>query len=218
TAAHAGTRRPGREAEPLPPSLDLELLLEHREGLVCLSGCARHGLAVRNPNTAAEVARSFGRERFFVELQRPFERGDAGRNALLRDLAAAVGVETLVTGDAHAHDRRRTELQDALVAVRHRTSLDGCERERRGNRESARPPGRGAEAHRRPRPGRFLPLALGGAGARARAGDRGARARLAALDAATRPWPRQLRRLDRLLPDGPLPRRSGLGRALPRAL
>src|SRR5919201_679074 len=43
TAAHAGTRRPGRETDPLPPSLDLELLLEHREGLVCLSGCARHG-------------------------------------------------------------------------------------------------------------------------------------------------------------------------------
>src|SRR5438552_11328126 len=48
TAAHAGPRRPGRAAEPLPPSLDLELLLEHREGLVCLSGCARHGLAVRD--------------------------------------------------------------------------------------------------------------------------------------------------------------------------
>src|ERR687883_215383 len=56
TAAHAGTRPPGREAELLPPSVDLELLLEHREGLVCLSGCARHGLAVRDPNTAARVA------------------------------------------------------------------------------------------------------------------------------------------------------------------
>src|SRR5437870_7999936 len=33
TAAHAGTRLPGRESDaPLPPSLDLELLLEHREG------------------------------------------------------------------------------------------------------------------------------------------------------------------------------------------
>src|SRR5207253_1692251 len=91
TAAHAGTRPPGRETELLPPSLDLERLLEHREGLVCLSGCARHGLAVRDPNAAARLARAFGRERFFVELQRPYERGDARRNALLRDLAAALG-------------------------------------------------------------------------------------------------------------------------------
>jgi error-prone DNA polymerase len=136
TAAHAGTRRPGREAEPLLPSLDLELLLEHREGLVCLSGCARHGLAVRDPNTAARVTRAFGRERFFVELQRPYERGDARRNALLRDLAAALGVETIATGDPHAHDPSRVALQDILVAIRNRTSLEGAERERRGNRES----------------------------------------------------------------------------------
>ena len=36
----------------------------------------------------------------------------------------------------HAHHPRRTALQDVLVAIRQRTSLDGCERERRGNRES----------------------------------------------------------------------------------
>src|SRR5204863_8908033 len=60
TAAHSRTRLPRREAELIPPSLDLDLLLEHREGLVCLSGCARHGLAVRDPNAAARVARAFG--------------------------------------------------------------------------------------------------------------------------------------------------------------
>src|SRR5919204_2869212 len=140
TTAHAGTR-PKEGAEPLPPSLPLDSLLELNEGLVCLSGCARHGLAARNPNAAARVAHAFGRERFFVELQRPFERGDASRNARLRDLAEALGVATVVTGDVHAHDCARTALQDALVAVKNRTSLDGCERERRGNRESIlRPP------------------------------------------------------------------------------
>ncbi|TMK93432.1 MAG: DNA polymerase III subunit alpha, partial [Actinobacteria bacterium] len=137
TAAHAGTRPVGRETDPpLDPSLDVELLLEHREGLVCLSGCARHGLAVRDPNAAARLARAFGPERFFVELQRPYERGDARRNALLRDLAAALGVHTVATGDPHAHDPSRIALQDVLVAIRNRASLEGCERERRGNRES----------------------------------------------------------------------------------
>src|ERR671937_928849 len=136
TAAHAKTRRPGRESDaPLPPALELELLLEHCEGLVCLSGCTRHGLAVRDPNIAAEVARAFGPGRFYVELQRPYERGDARRNALLRDLAAALGVETVATGDPHAHDPSRVALQDVLVAIRNRTSLEGAELERRGNRE-----------------------------------------------------------------------------------
>ncbi len=135
TAAHAGTRpREGRE--PLPPRLDQALLEELNEGLVCLSGCARDGLAVRDPNAAARLARAFGRDRFYVELQRPYERGDARRNARLRDLADSLGVRTVVTGDVHAHDRRRAALQDVLVAVRCRTSLEGCERERRGNHES----------------------------------------------------------------------------------
>jgi error-prone DNA polymerase len=134
TAAHALTRP--KEGELLPPALDPALLAELNEGLVCLSGCARDGLGIRDPNAAVALARAFGPERFYVELQRPFERGDARRNALLRDLAAHAGVETVVTGNVHAHDRQRTALQDVLVAIRHSTSLESCERERRGNRES----------------------------------------------------------------------------------
>ena len=128
TAAHAHER--------LNPRLDLALLEERNEGLVCLSGCARHGLAVTNPNAAARLARAFGRERFYVELQRPYARGDARRNAALRALADTLGVRTVATGDVHAHDPRRVRLQDVLVAVRHKTSLEGCEAERRGNEES----------------------------------------------------------------------------------
>jgi error-prone DNA polymerase len=143
TAAHAGTRRPGREdREPLPPSVPLELIAELSDGLVCLSGCARRGLGATNPNAAVQLARAFGREHFFVELQRPYERGDTHRNAALGDLAEHLHVETVATGDVHAHHPRRTLLQDALVAIRCRTSLEGCEPERRGNREGfLRPPG-----------------------------------------------------------------------------
>ena len=73
TDAHAGTR-PKEGAEPLPPELPLDRLLEQGDGLVCLSGCARHGLGVRDPNAAALVAAAF-EDRFYVELQRPYERG-----------------------------------------------------------------------------------------------------------------------------------------------
>jgi error-prone DNA polymerase len=135
TEAHRLTRLPGRETELLPPSLDQALLEELNDGLVCLSGCARHGLAVHDPNAAARLAAAFGRDRFYVELQRPYERGDARRNAHLRELAETLRVDTVVTGDAHAHHRDRTALQDALVAIKNRTSLEGSERERRGNRE-----------------------------------------------------------------------------------
>ena len=127
TAAHAHER--------LNPQVELSLLEEHNEGLVCLSGCARHGLAVHDARSAARLAGAFGRDRFYVELQRPYLRGDARRNARLRSLAAELGVRTVATGDVHAHHPRRTRLQDALVAIKHGVSLDGCEAERRGNEE-----------------------------------------------------------------------------------
>ena len=137
TAAHADTRPEGKEHRVLlEPGVSLETLAELNEGLVCLSGCARDGLALHDPRGTARLAAAFGRERFFVELQRPYERGDTRRHAMLRDLAELLGVETIATGNVHAHAPRRTLLQDVLVAIRCRTSLDGCERERRGNREA----------------------------------------------------------------------------------
>jgi error-prone DNA polymerase len=136
TDAHARTRVEGRERELLPATTSAEFVADHAEGLVCLSGCARHGLAVVDPNAAAQLAQAFPGA-FYVELQRPYERGDVRRNAALTSLAGTLGVPTVATGDVHAHHPRRSRLQDALVAIRNRTSLDGCERERRGNHESA---------------------------------------------------------------------------------
>ena len=133
TAAHAGTRP--KPTEPVPPAWTGTCSPRIDEGLICLSGCARDGLAVRNANGAAELAAVFGRDRFFVELQRPYERGDARRNNRLRQLAETIGVQTVATGNVHAHNRRRALLQDAMVAIRHRGSLEGAEQERRGNHE-----------------------------------------------------------------------------------
>jgi error-prone DNA polymerase len=127
TTAHAGKR--------LEPRLPLAELEQAHEGLVCLSGCARSGLGLRDPNATARLARALGREHFFVELQRPFLRGDARRNAALRELAETLGLRTVVTGNAHAHHQRRVQLQDVLVAIGERSSLEACEPARRGNEE-----------------------------------------------------------------------------------
>ncbi|NUR78526.1 MAG: error-prone DNA polymerase [Thermoleophilia bacterium] len=135
TDAHADTRLPGKERDLLPAETTLDMLEQHAEGLVALSGCARHGLGPVDPNAAGRLARAF-EGAFYVELQRPYERGDARRNAQLEELARELRVPTVATGDVHAHHLRRARLQDALVAIKHRTSLDGCERERRGNHES----------------------------------------------------------------------------------
>jgi error-prone DNA polymerase len=135
TDAHARTRVPGKERDLLPASTTIDMLEQHGEGLVALSGCARNGLGSADPKATAQLARAFDRA-FYIELQRPYERGDARRNAQLEELARSLRVPTVATGDVHAHHIRRAHLQDALVSIKHRTSLDGSERERRGNHES----------------------------------------------------------------------------------
>jgi error-prone DNA polymerase len=149
TLAHADTRPPP-DRRAVPPALDPAHLAAHAEGLVCLTGCTRHGLVPRlvaagrrreAEAAARRLVSAFGPERVRVELQRP---RSCGERALARDLAAlaeALGLPVVATGDVHAHHPRRAYLQDALVAIRHRLTLDGSEAVRRGNRDAVlRPP------------------------------------------------------------------------------
>ena len=79
---------------------------------------------------------AFGGDRFRVELQRPLWRRDRARNRWLAALAERLGVACVATGDVHAHEPARVPLQDAMVAVRLRATLEETEPERRGNAAS----------------------------------------------------------------------------------
>jgi error-prone DNA polymerase len=130
TLAHADTRR-GDDRRVGQPTITLEALECHGEGLVCLSGCATEG--IHDEPTLRRLLSVFGPDGLWVELQRPYLRHDRARNRALSLIAQRLGVKTLATGNVHAHSRGRAELQDALVAVRHGMSLDACETQRRGN-------------------------------------------------------------------------------------
>jgi error-prone DNA polymerase len=129
TQAHAHTRDSPRERS--EPAVTLATVLEHAEGLVCLTGCAGRG--VHDEPTARRLLDAFGPEGLRVELQRPYARHDRARNRALEALARRLGVACVATGDVHAHARSRAELQDAFVALRHHTTLDASEPLRRGN-------------------------------------------------------------------------------------
>jgi error-prone DNA polymerase len=130
TRAHARTRdeRPGPAAAPSTP---LATVLDHSDGLVCLSGCALHG--VHDEPTLRRLRDAFGSDRLRVELQRPYLQGDRARNRRLERLAQRLELPCVATGDVHAHARIRAPLQDAFVAVRLHTTLDASEPQRRGN-------------------------------------------------------------------------------------
>ena len=125
------------------PRLDPALFPAHAEGLILLTGC-RHGRLAqlvddRYLDEAEALLRQyvdwFGPANVVVELQQNLVYGDTARVATLVALAERLGLRYAATGNVHYHRRERARLQDVLVAVHERTTLDGSHRQRRANSE-----------------------------------------------------------------------------------
>ncbi len=137
TEAHLG-------AERLDPRLPLTAIAARQEGLIILSGSRRDGLLPRTLETQGLSAASklaghckavFGSERFFVEIQRNRVRGDLAVSRALLDIANDVQLAVVPTGNVFYHTRELHRLHDVMVAIRHRTTLDGSHRVRNPNSE-----------------------------------------------------------------------------------
>src|SRR6266851_1397811 len=155
TLAHRNTRSWEPDAthipaeDPRPALLDPANFNGLTNGLIVLSGC-RGGelsrLIDRDRFEQAEQAllrlrELFGAKNTFVELQHNLVQGDTRRLARLAQLAERVGVPSVATGNVHYHQRARHRLQDAMVAVKHRSTLESSHRVRRPNSEFfLRPP------------------------------------------------------------------------------
>ncbi|HTW43139.1 MAG TPA: DNA polymerase III subunit alpha [Solirubrobacteraceae bacterium] len=142
TLAHAHTRDGTARRRRAEPWLELQGVLDHAEGLVCLTGCAARSVLgdparaeerEQGQRTARLLLEAFGAENLYVELQRPYARHDRARNRAFAQAAGRLGVRCVATGDVHAHAPARAELQDAFVALRHHLTLDASEPLRRGN-------------------------------------------------------------------------------------
>jgi error-prone DNA polymerase len=155
TLAHRHTRawEPGATHlpanDPRPASLDPAEFIGLTQGLIVLSGCRQSEIAqlvdrerfAEADRAAHELADLFGWENTFVELQHNLVQGDTRRLARLARLAEQVGLPTVATGNVHYHERARHRLQDAMVAIKHRSTLENSHRLRRPNSEFfLRPP------------------------------------------------------------------------------
>jgi len=109
----------------------VEEVCNQAEGLVCLSGPYTHALV--GEGDLAALREAFGANRLWLELQRPYLRGDRERNGRLVRLAKRLGVGVVATGGASAHTRVRAYLGDALIAARHGLTLEASERLRPPN-------------------------------------------------------------------------------------
>jgi len=125
------------------PALDKEILAEHTEGLICLSGCAQGEISTHllagNRERALTAGRYyvdiFGPDDFYIELQRHRLREDHELNEECVELAQELGARCVATNDVHYAHREGYMLQDVLACIKHRTTLDESANLRRPNSE-----------------------------------------------------------------------------------
>ena len=106
------------------PRIDKELLKDHHEGIICLSGCASSELSRSLLNEQLQDAEDlvkwyvdvFG-DRFYMEIQDGGVEIQQSCAAATIDLANQMGLPLVATNDAHYLCRSDAEMHDVLLCV-----------------------------------------------------------------------------------------------------
>jgi len=118
------------------PRVDRELLAEHSEGMIVLSGCLGsevNQLLLQDDVTGAKQALSdfkdiYTAERFFVELMDHGIPEQKRTFPMLEKLAAELGLRTVITNDSHYTDQADAEAHDALLCIQTGSRISDTDR------------------------------------------------------------------------------------------
>ena len=125
------------------PVLTIEDVARHAGGLLCLSGCRGGAVAqailagdgARAVRAAGKLADIFGRERFWIELQRHWLPDDDRLLAGLVAVAETVGAAVVATNNVHYATADGHRLHDVLTATRYNVPLGELGTRQRPNSE-----------------------------------------------------------------------------------
>ena len=125
------------------PRVDMDLLREHHEGLICLSACLA-GRVAQNLHqddynaakaAALEYSEIFGPGNFFLELQDQSLPEERKVNQGLLRMARETGLPLVVTNDAHYLRPEDADTQDVLMCIQMGKTVDDPDRMRFGSKE-----------------------------------------------------------------------------------
>lgn len=116
----------------MKPRIDMELLRQHSEGLICLSACLAgvipRALAEGDMDGAYELCEQFleifDRDHFYLEVQ---DHGIAVQkkvNEGLFQLAEELGIGLVATNDAHYLTKKDARIQDVLMSIQMGKTVD----------------------------------------------------------------------------------------------
>jgi DNA polymerase-3 subunit alpha len=120
------------------PRIDKELLLQHKEGLVALSGCLASEIPEAITRDDLDHARNaidwfkqvLGPENFYLELQNHGIPEQAKVNRHLIPWAKEFGLKMVATNDVHYIDRGHSHAHDCLICIGTQSQLADTKRMR----------------------------------------------------------------------------------------
>ena len=119
------------------PRVDHDLLAKHSEGIIALSACLQGEVANAilgkinaTPDEVVErYVKTFGKENYFLEVQsHPDIPDQVTVNAEVFKLAAKHGLKVVATNDVHYLRKDDAEIQDVLLAIQTKTTVDDPKR------------------------------------------------------------------------------------------
>lgn len=107
------------------PRIDKKLLEKHKDGIIVLSGCISGEIPQLilkgNYKKAMEVAdwyvSVFGKENFYIEIQRHDLEEEKQLNPALVKLSKEMGLKLVATCDSHYLSREDAEIHDTLLCI-----------------------------------------------------------------------------------------------------
>lgn len=116
----------------IKPRVDLELLRQHHEGIICLSACLAGDIPQRLSNGDYDGAKQsalnfldiFGQGNFYLEIQDHGIPAQAEVNRALFHLSEETGIPLVATNDAHYLTQEDARLQDVLMAIQMGKTVD----------------------------------------------------------------------------------------------
>ncbi|SVB65760.1 uncharacterized protein METZ01_LOCUS218614, partial [marine metagenome] len=118
------------------PRIDKELLEEHKEGIIALSGCLASEIPQAIMRKDMDKAREsldwfkqvFGKERFYLELQNHGINEQTVVNRHLIPWAKEFDLNLVATNDVHYLEREHSHAHDALICIGTQTHLSNPNR------------------------------------------------------------------------------------------
>ncbi len=118
------------------PRIDWQLLHEHSEGLICLSGCVAGEVQQKiikgdysdAKERALELAELFGKDGFYLELQSHGIREERIAAEGLIKLHHETGIPLVLTNDAHYLKKEDARNQDVLMCIQMGKTVDDPDR------------------------------------------------------------------------------------------